>query len=67
MKHGYHKNPEVPLGLGMALSQNLQAMETFAGLSCDEQHDVVARAHSIRSKDEMQQLVNNLSVQESKF
>jgi len=52
--------PEMPLGLGMALAQNLAAMNRFATLSPAEQKAVIARTHSIGSKEEMQAYVQSL-------
>lgn len=52
--------PEIPLGLGMALAQNLPAMNRFASLSSSEQQAVIARTHVIRSKAEMRDFVQSL-------
>jgi len=51
---------DVPLGLGMALAQNLPAMNIFAALSNQEQQQIINRAHSVQSKQEMQSLVDSL-------
>ncbi|MCI9363952.1 MAG: YdeI/OmpD-associated family protein [Oscillospiraceae bacterium] len=55
------------MGLGMALAQNLDAMEYFAGLTPEQQYSVVEQTHSIRSKKEMQQFVQNLPIHNSKY
>ena len=52
---------EVPLGLGMALVQNLEAMERFTALSHDNQQAFIASASAVRSKEEMRQLVESLT------
>ena len=67
MNHNYANNPEMPMGLGMALAPNLDAMEYFAGLTPEQQHSVVEQTHSIRSKKEMQQFVQNLPIHNSKY
>lgn len=67
MGHNYANNPEMPMGLGMALAQNLQAMEYFAALPSEQQQNVIEQTHGIRSKAEMQQFVQNLPVHHSKF
>lgn len=54
-------NGEIPLGLGMALAQNLAAMERFSAMSEQEQGEVIARTHNVKSKQEMQALVDGLS------
>lgn len=67
MNHNYANNPEMPMGLGMALAQNLQAMEYFAALPPEQQHSVIEQTHAIHSKGEMQQFVRNLPIHHSKF
>ncbi|MEG0741123.1 MAG: hypothetical protein RSB91_01080 [Clostridia bacterium] len=52
--------PDMPMGLGMALAQNLNAMNRFAALPAAEQQAVIAHTHSIRSKEEMQAYVQSL-------
>lgn len=52
---------DMPLGLGMALSKNVEAMNYFSGLSNAKQNSIIEHTHSIRSKQEMQQYVNSLT------
>jgi len=56
----YANGPEIPLGFGMALAQNREAMNRFAGLSGAEQQALIERTHGIRSKEEMQAFVQSL-------
>lgn len=51
--------PELPLGLGMALAQNLQAMRRFSSLSNEEQQALINRTHFINSKQEMRAFVDD--------
>jgi len=51
----------IPLGLGMALAQNSEALSHFAGLSKPERQQIIDRTHSIGSKKEMRSFVDNLS------
>lgn len=51
---------ELPLGFGMALAQNERAMAKFESLSESEKQAVLARTHSVTSKQEMQTLVSGL-------
>lgn len=51
---------EIPLGFGMALAQNAQALERFSKLSAAEQTEVIKRASGVSSKAEMQALISNL-------
>ncbi|MGX8709281.1 hypothetical protein [Clostridium sp. KNHs216] len=51
---------ELPLGFGMALAQNAQAMEYFSALPQQRQEDIVQQTHAIQSKQEMQDYVQGL-------
>lgn len=59
-KKNYAEGPEIPLGLGMALAQNLDAMNRFSNLSEAEKQSIIAHTHEISSKKEMQAYVNSL-------
>ena len=50
----------IPQGLGMALSRNEKAMSNFSSLNSDERKRVIELSKSVRSKDEMNRLVNKL-------
>ena len=56
----YTNNPEIPMGLGMALAQNLDAMNRFAALPAEAKLRVIEGAHSIRSKEEMQAFMQSM-------
>lgn len=56
---------EVPIGFGMALAQNLDAMNRFANLDKEKQQEVINKTTGIHSKQEMQQFVSSLSNHES--
>lgn len=51
---------ELPLGFGMALAQNEAAMHAFEAMTEAQKTAVLQRTHSVRSKQEMQQLVAGL-------
>ncbi len=51
---------EMPVGLGMALAQDPEAMKKFAMLSSTEQEKIAAEIQDIHSKQEMHQYVNDL-------
>lgn len=53
--------PNLPLGLGMALAQNVDALNYFGTLSQDEQQKVLNQAHTVQSKQEMQDYVDNFN------
>lgn len=50
----------LPLGFGMALMQNEEAMRKFESMSETQKLAVIRQTHQVRSKREMQQLVSNL-------
>lgn len=52
---------ELPLGFGMALAQNEDAMHRFEMLSDSEKRAVIEKAHSVNSKSEMASLVRSLT------
>lgn len=56
----YVDGPEMPLGLGMALAQNMDAMNYFASLSREQQTAIIQHTHSISSKSEMRAFVDSL-------
>ena len=51
---------KLPVGFAMALAQNRAAMETFAAMSEEQKQSVINRAHHVRNKNEMQQVVTGL-------
>ena len=52
---------KVPLGFGLALSANTAAMNRYAHLSESQKQDIPDRAHNVRSKKEMHNLVATLA------
>lgn len=50
---------EIPIGLGMALAENVEAMEYFSSLSKEEKNRIIEHTHQIRSKREMHEYVNS--------
>jgi len=51
---------DIPMGLGMALMQNRQAMDYFSSLSDEGKQQVIDHTHTIGSKEEMQSYVDSL-------
>lgn len=52
---------DIPLGFGFALAQNPDAMKQFSSLTDEERSQILAKAHAVSSRREMQSLVNSLS------
>ncbi|ROR30541.1 hypothetical protein EDD66_102193 [Mobilisporobacter senegalensis] len=52
---------EVPIGFGMALAQDLDAMNYFANLDKQKQQEVINHTTQIHSREEMKQYVTSLS------
>ena len=52
--------PQMPMGLGMALAENTQAMQYFAALPDQKKQAVIDHTHQIQSKQEMRQFVQEL-------
>ena len=53
-------NFEMPVGLGMALAMNPEAMQKFASLTDQQKWQVVSGTHAVESKKEMKQYVENM-------
>lgn len=53
-------NTDIPMGFGMALSQNIASMEYFSALSEEQKQKVISAVHQIHSKQEMHHFVQNL-------
>ena len=51
---------DIPLGMGQAFAHNLYALTEFARLSQEQQNELIRKAHSIRSSEEMEALVNGI-------
>lgn len=54
------KQHEIPVGFGMALAMNPEAMDQFAQLSDHQKQELINAAHAVNSKNEMQQLVESI-------
>lgn len=51
---------ELPMGFGMALAQNQEAMAQFSAMTEQQQQELIEKTHSVCSKEEMQALVSRL-------
>ncbi len=51
----------IPVGLGFGLAMNEKAMNSFAGMSEEEKKQVIEAARSVRSRHEMERLVDDLA------
>lgn len=54
------ENYEMPVGLGMALAQRPEIMKKFVDLSETEKRQIINGTHSVSSKKEMQQYVDEI-------
>jgi hypothetical protein len=59
MESNFNGN-NIPMGLGMALSQNITALSYFASQPKDKQREIIDGTHKIKSKAEMRSYVNSL-------
>lgn len=51
---------KVPIGFGMALAQNYDAMAAYAAMPDDQKQAILDRAHNARSEREMHQIVESI-------
>lgn len=52
---------KVPLGFGMVLAQNFNAMNAYSKMTEEQKQKIVAKAHNARSEKEMHDLVGSLA------
>lgn len=52
---------QVPIGFGLALSANTAAMNRYAHLSDGQKHEILNKAHSIKTKEQMYALVADIA------
>lgn len=52
---------QVPLGFGMALARNFQAMNAYSAMTQEQKQKILSSAKNARSEKEMQQIVSNLA------
>lgn len=60
-QHNYAEGDGIPLGLGMALAQNIDAMNRFASLPPEQKAQMISHTHEISSKDEMRRYVQDFA------
>ena len=60
MKQNFVDGQDVPLGFGMALAQNPDAMDVFSGLTEAQRKHVLDKSRRVRSKEEMRSYVDSL-------
>ena len=51
---------KVPLGFGMALSMNPNALNAYSAMTEEEKRAVLNKAHNANSEQEMHQIVNSI-------
>lgn len=51
---------KVPLGFGMALSTNFQAMNAWSAMTEGEQQTVLSKAYQARSEKEMHKIIHDI-------
>ena len=57
-----HEFGDIPLGLSMALANNVGALERYSALTDEQRAMVVARAAGVTSKSEMNAMVQEITV-----
>ena len=59
----FEEQPEIPLGLGMALASNPYSMTSFAQMTNEQKRAIIERTNGIESKEEMQAFVSTFSLE----
>ena len=52
---------KVPIGFGMMLAMNHDAMEAYAAMTEQQKQDILNKAHNVRSEKEMHTLVASVA------
>ena len=52
---------EVPIGFGMALAQNEEAVNAYAMMTKQQKNDILRRAYNARSEQEMHRIVSEIA------
>lgn len=52
---------DIPLGFGMALAQNSDAMTRFSAMSDEQRRQIIEGTHAVRSKKEMKAYVDRIA------
>ncbi len=52
---------KVPLGFGMALARNFNAMNTYSAMTLEQKEAILDKARNAQSEAEMYQIVNSLA------
>ena len=55
----------LPLGLSFGLASNKDALDNYSNLTEYEKEQILAQSKSVKNKDEMQQLIQEISDGES--
>ena len=51
---------DMPIGFGMALVMNVDAMNSFARMNDKQKRAIIERAHNASSREEMQSIINSI-------
>ncbi len=51
---------KVPIGFGMALAMNPDALNAYSAMNDAEKQNILSRAHNAGSEREMHQIVNSI-------
>lgn len=51
---------EVPIGFGMVLAQNEEAVNAYAMMTKEQKNEILRKAHNARSETEMNRIVNDI-------
>lgn len=54
---------EVPIGFGLALAQNEEAMNKFAMMTKEQKQAIWNKAHHARSEQEMRRIVTGIAAE----
>ena len=59
------KNEKLPIGFTMELAQHSDQLNQFSHMSIAEQEQIIHKAQNVQSREEMRNLVESISTQNS--
>jgi translation elongation factor EF-1beta len=54
------ESDQMPIAFSLSMIENICAMNAFAGMTEEQRRDVINEARNVKSKDEMEQLVEKI-------
>ena len=54
------ESDQMPIAFSLSMIEDIHAMNAFAGMTDEQRRDIIDEARSVKSKDEMEQLIEKI-------